>query len=84
MAIWLEVRCEGRSDGRSEFGKFRCWSDDNNGPGVMSDETQRGVISAVTELSNDCISAGWKKIRGEGWVCPACQAYEANQGEDHA
>lgn len=81
MAIWLEVRCERRGDGRSPYHGFRCWSDDNNGPGLMADDNQSSVLKVLTELNNDCISAGWIKFRGEGWVCPACLAYEKQQDE---
>ncbi|WP_324030128.1 hypothetical protein GC087_07165 [Pantoea sp. JZ2] len=83
MAIWLEIRCERRGAGRSEYDGFRCWSDDNEGPGVMSDDSQRGLIFSHKELVDDCKSAGWNKVRGEGWVCPACFAYEAKKDASH-
>jgi len=80
MAIFLEVRCERRGDGRSPYGDFRCWSDDNNGPAMLACDDHASVSKVLTELNQDCIKAGWKKFRGEGWVCPACQEYEKQQG----
>lgn len=49
---------------------------------MMTDDDHASVSKGFTELNQDCIQLGWKKFRGEGWVCPACLAYEKQQVEE--
>lgn len=72
MAIWVELRCERRGEGRASW-QNPCWSDDNNGPGELADDTQQGIRYVYQLLTEEAKKAGWKLIRGEGWVCPNCQ-----------
>lgn len=81
MAIWVELRCERRSNGRAEYSKHYCWSDGNDGPGALTDENQQSVIRTLRELKEEAIKAGWKSIRGEGLVCQSCLAFEESQKE---
>ncbi|MBF2790588.1 hypothetical protein ISN40_10235 [Enterobacter asburiae] len=76
MAIFITLRCEGRGEGRSEFGKYRCWSDDNDDPYVLAGDTKKDAYLSLEDLFTDAKSAGWKRING-GWMCPNCIAYEA-------
>lgn len=39
------------------------------------------MISAYKFLGESAVSAGWKHIRGEGWVCPCCLKAES-EGEN--
>lgn len=72
MAIWIELRCERRGEGLDLSSGKRCWSGDNNGPGEMADDTLASMSSVYQFLRQDATKAGWKLIRGEGWVCPCC------------
>ncbi|MEM8519477.1 hypothetical protein [Janthinobacterium sp. CAN_S7] len=74
MAIWMEVRCETRGDGRS--GETRCWSDDNSGPAGMAADDQRSVLEVLREMQIEARRAGWKRTR-DGWMCPACIKHAA-------
>jgi len=78
MAIFISLRCEERGDGRSPYGGTRCWSDDNNDPWTMADDTKKSADACMSELFAEAKEAGWKKVNG-GWVCPACQKHM--QGE---
>jgi hypothetical protein len=75
MGTWIELRCERRGEGRSEFSNTRCYSDDNHGPADMADDTQQSLVATYQFVKQEGIEAGWKLVRGEGWVCPACLAY---------
>lgn len=77
MAIWIELRCERRGDGRRESSGTRCWSDDNSGPGYLADDNREGMASTYKDLKDSALSGGWKNIRGEGWVCPNCLKHES-------
>lgn len=74
MAIWMEIRCEKRGDGRTD--KTRCWSDDNSGPTGMAADDQRSVVDVLREMQIEARRANWKRTR-DGWVCPACIKHEA-------
>ncbi|CEQ38328.1 hypothetical protein [Pseudomonas phage vB_PaeM_PAO1_Ab06] len=53
MGIWMEVRCEDRSEEWSEgHGYFphRCWSHENEGPMGEAPETREGVINTYRHL----------------------------------
>lgn len=76
MAIFITLRCEGRGEGRSEFGKYRCWSDDNDDPYVLAGDTKKDAYLSLEDLFTDAKSAGWKRINGE-WMCPSCIAFNA-------
>lgn len=79
MAIWIELRCERRGDGRRESSGTRCWSDDNLGPGDLADDNQAGMIATYRYLKESALSVGWREFRGEGWVCPNCQKHMVQQ-----
>ncbi|MGX5010927.1 hypothetical protein ACWKX5_06565 [Enterobacter asburiae] len=66
MAIFITLRCEGRGEGRSEFGKYRCWSDDNDDPYVLAGDTKKDAYLSLEDLFTDAKSAGWKKLTGDG------------------
>lgn len=78
MAIWLELRCERRGEGRSSRNN-PCFSDGNNGPMLMADDTKKAVGMAVSDLFEEAKSDGWER-RKEGWVCPNCIAYKITDG----
>lgn len=75
MGVWIELRCERRGEGRSEFSEDRCWSDDNEGPGELAGDSQKSIAATFSNITKDAASSGWKHVRGEGWVCPCCLAY---------
>ncbi|AGR89081.1 hypothetical protein VL2_gp033 [Pseudomonas phage vB_PaeM_VL12] len=75
MGIWMEVRCEDRSEEWSEgHGYFphRCWSHENEGPMGEAPETREGVINTYRHLEEEARSLGWVRFR-HGWVCPYCK-----------
>ncbi|WP_308317764.1 hypothetical protein [Serratia marcescens] len=74
MAIFISLRCEMRGEGRAVWSGTRCWSDDNDDPHVMADDTKKSAADCMTLLFSDAKEAGWKKING-GWVCPNCQKH---------
>ena len=71
MAIWMEIRCEARTQ---DFPGIRCDSMENVGPMGMASETQLGVIAGLRDLSDQAKSGGWVKMKA-GWVCPNCASY---------
>ncbi len=81
MSIFISLRCEKRGEGRSEFSGTRCWSDDNEDPWVMADDSVKSARECLPGLFKDAKSGGWKHIRGVGWVCPNCLAHMAEQAE---
>ncbi|MBX8914269.1 hypothetical protein [Enterobacter ludwigii] len=78
MAIWMELRCERRGEGRSSR-ENPCFSDENSGPMLMADDTKKGVSVVAGDLFEEARIDGWKRLK-EGWVCPNCIAYEASAG----
>lgn len=84
MAIWIELRCERRGNGRSEYERdYYCWSDGNSGPGELTGDTRKDMSDTYNFLSKAAKASGWKNKRGEGWVCPCCLAYEAKVEANH-
>ncbi|EFR6141852.1 hypothetical protein HYK36_004236 [Salmonella enterica] len=81
MAIFISLRCELRGEGRSEFSKTRCWSDDNDEPWVLAADTKRSASDCMNDLFSDAKDAGWRKVNG-GWVCPNCIKHTATQTDD--
>lgn len=79
MAIWIELRCEKRGEGREKWNE-PCWSDENNGPGEMADDTKTSVEKTLTFLATEAKKAGWKKLK-EGWVCPCCLAQTTKEAQ---
>lgn len=74
MAYFVSIRCEGRGEGRCVYGGDRCWSDDNDDPWVLADDTKRSVMQCMDDLIKEASDGGWKKINGE-WMCPNCQKH---------
>ena len=72
MGIWLEFRCENRSN-PSASGNLsdRCQSHDNSGPTEMAYETREGVLDALRCLGDEARHVGWKRTR-YGWICAFC------------
>jgi hypothetical protein len=77
MGIWLEIRCENRSNPSSErvigTNRERCWSHDNHSPMDMADDTQSSVIETLRDIGNSAREVGWQKTKF-GWICPHCAA----------
>lgn len=75
MGIWIEMRCENRSNPSSEGkpGSFdkRCWSHDNAGPMEMANDTQASVIETLRDMESKAHTEGWEKTK-YGWICPHC------------
>ncbi|MNJ50795.1 hypothetical protein D3C77_460820 [compost metagenome] len=74
MGIWIEYRCENRteeSSGDSLPEMERCWSHDNRGPMEMASDNRAGVVAVLKALDEEARHLGWKKTR-EGWICPFC------------
>jgi hypothetical protein len=69
MGIWMEVRCEARTQDFAD--KAKCWSHENTGPMEMANDTQTSVIDTLRELTRDAKRGGWVKMKA-GWVCPDC------------
>lgn len=78
MALWMEIRCEERGDGREQN---RCWSDDNNGPMDMSPDDNASILATMKSLREEATKLGWKRAKNDGWVCPGCIA---NAAKDQA
>lgn len=74
MSIWMELRCEGRSEGRSASDN-PCYSDDNSGPMLMAADTKSAASLVAGELFQVAKQNGWER-RKEGWICPGCVANE--------
>ncbi len=66
MAIFMEVRCEGR--GGENAG---CHSDQNADSQTMATENVKSISEALAFLKRDSIGAGWILHNG-GLYCPAC------------
>jgi hypothetical protein len=49
MAIFITLRCGGRGEGRSEFGKYRCWSDDNDDPYVLAEAIPKRTLTSASK-----------------------------------
>ncbi|EHD0299395.1 hypothetical protein JYY74_004242 [Salmonella enterica subsp. enterica serovar Enteritidis] len=79
MAVWMELRCERRGDGRRQNDN-PCHSDENSGPMLMADDSKKGVAFVAGELFEEAINDGWER-RKEGWICPGCIAHEKANGE---
>lgn len=67
MAIWIELRCEGRNKNAD------CLSNSNDGPMELSMDDQRSVLDTLRLLSRVGREAGWRRSR-EGWLCPKCSS----------
>jgi len=74
VSFFIEMRCEKRGDGRPNNDN-RCWSDDNDGPMDMAEDSLGDVILTVSRLTKIAKESGWKNILGTGWVCPGCQKH---------
>lgn len=83
MAIFMELRCELRGDGRWEHSGTRCWSDDNDGPHSFGSDSKKSAADCYGEIVKQAKECGWKK-RKEGWVCPNCLKHEASLVEGNA
>lgn len=70
MAIFMEVRCEGRGDVRG------CLSDENADSQTMAFENVKSVSEALAFLKNDSLSAGWVLHKGSLY-CPVCAKAKA-------
>ncbi|MFV1476108.1 hypothetical protein [Serratia marcescens] len=66
MAIFMEVRCEGR--GGENAG---CHSDQNADSQTLADENVKSVSEALAFLKEESLSYGWV-LRKDGFYCPAC------------
>ncbi|HLN23865.1 MAG TPA: hypothetical protein VK558_07775 [Patescibacteria group bacterium] len=73
MAVWMEIRCDYRSEHKIIFPDEPCWSDENNGPMEMAGNTQQSAIRNHRFLARDAKKAGWAFKNGE-WICPTCWA----------
>ncbi len=82
MATWLEIRCEGRGSGFSQFDSRRCWSDDNEGPHGMAADDNASILELFKELKQQAKESGWKR-KSNGWHCPACIANKERKGNEH-
>lgn len=78
MAIWMELRCERRGEGRSSRSN-PCFSDENSGPMLMACDTKKDVVLVAGDLFEEAKNDGWER-RKEGWVCPNCIAFESAAG----
>lgn len=78
MTTWMELHCDVLRDAEpgSTWRPPRCFSHDNNNPGVMVGNAQQSVSHGFKILAAQAKSLGWKRKRGIGWVCPHCQAME--------
>lgn len=72
MGIWIEFRCENRSNpSAAGSSRGRCESHNNNGPMEMARETNDDVLDALRYLGNEARKGGWKRTR-YGWICAHC------------
>lgn len=71
MAIFISLRCEGRGEGLPELDPFRCKSDDNSDPWVLTDDTKKSAYECLSELFQNAESSGWQRTK-TGWMCPNC------------
>lgn len=76
MGIWMEIRCEARTQDFAEqmakgVSRARCWSHQNAGPMDMASDTQASVLDVLRGMERDAKQAGWVKTKA-GWVCPDC------------
>lgn len=83
MGIFMELRCEGRGDGRDKYSGTRCISDDNNGPHSFCDDTLKSTSIGWRDIQAEAKADGWKKLK-DGWVCPNCLKHEASLVEGNA
>lgn len=67
MAIWMELRCERRGEGRSSRDK-PCHSDENNGPMLMADDTKKGVALVAGELFEEAKRTVGCAVKKGGFV----------------
>lgn len=84
MGIWVELRCERRGGDMERPRELLCWSDINGDPGVIAQDSVNGLREAYLYIKQAAHEAGWKMIRGEGWVCPCCLQYELLEVSDEA
>lgn len=81
MAVWIELRCERRGGDMDRPSEMYCWSDQNNDPGELAYESVNGIREAYFNIKKDALDAGWKLVRGEGWVCPCCLLYSRQENQ---
>lgn len=74
MAIWVEFRCEGRTEFEG------CQSNKNDGPMSLSDDNGRAVLATISFLSAEARRFGWRHTR-EGWFCPLCLKAKKEKAE---
>ncbi|WP_419057426.1 hypothetical protein [Kluyvera georgiana] len=70
MAIFMEVRCEGRGDVDG------CHSDQNAESMTSAHESVKGVSLALAFLKADSLNNGWVLHNGELY-CPVCAKAKA-------
>ena len=75
MGLFIELRCELRSEGVSD----KCWSEYDCATFVCSGDTKKEANLALTDLFEDAKSAGWHRWKS-GWVCPECVKAAINKG----
>jgi hypothetical protein len=68
MAIWMEIRCDGRNE---KGGPDGCWSHTNSGPQEMAHNTKGSVENFRRILLNEARDAGWQ-IKRHWFFCPVC------------
>lgn len=81
MSIYMEVRCEGRGEGRP--GNDRCYSDDNAGVQINAKETVKGMSEALAYLKSESLKAGWVIHKGDLY-CPVCARLKAWEKDDES
>lgn len=70
MAVFMEVRCEGRGDVRG------CHSDENADAQTMATENIKSISAALAFLKEDSLRNGWVLHKGELY-CPVCAKAKA-------
>lgn len=83
MGIWIEFRCENRTNESSRgLGLLnqQCESRENAGPMDMAKDTQESVLKTLQLLSKEAAELGWKKTK-YGWICAFCAAQPNTMAE---
>jgi hypothetical protein len=76
MSIWLELMCDVRSQGPSDYTAIEnfCYTQRNENPSVKGANATNALTNDIRVLNEKARSAGWN-FTAKKWACPNCYAY---------
>lgn len=71
MGLWIEMHCDAKLDRSTKYGEPACWSNRNDGFGILVYNTNAAALGGIRHLRKTSKHNGWVKS-GNSWICPSC------------